>query len=90
MVRCPNCGQETSGDYCEWCKYPILSGSPRQKEVIMDKVIVNPTWALAWGLFWRAFLISLGVYAIIFGVMLALAIALGIGLLPLLQQIEGI
>jgi len=27
MVRCPNCGQKTSGDYCQWCKYPILRGS---------------------------------------------------------------
>jgi len=24
MVRCPNCGQETSGGDCQWCKYPIL------------------------------------------------------------------
>lgn len=26
MVRCPNCGQKTSGDYCQYCKSPILSG----------------------------------------------------------------
>lgn len=24
MVRCPNCGQKTSGDYCQYCNYPIL------------------------------------------------------------------
>jgi Zn finger protein HypA/HybF involved in hydrogenase expression len=30
MVRCPNCGQKTSGDYCQWCNYPILRGSPRR------------------------------------------------------------
>ncbi len=88
MVKCSNCGMETSGDYCEWCKYPILSGLPRQKEVtvdkevtmdkevIMDKVVVKPTWALAWGLFWRIFLIGLGIYAIIFGIIFALGIAL--------------
>ena len=28
MVRCPNCSQKTSVDYCQWCKYPILGGSP--------------------------------------------------------------
>ncbi|MFC2004180.1 hypothetical protein ACFLUK_01375, partial [Chloroflexota bacterium] len=28
MVRCPNCGQKTSGDYCQWCEYPILKGRP--------------------------------------------------------------
>ena len=28
MVKCPNCGQETSGDHCQWCKYPILNGKP--------------------------------------------------------------
>ena len=88
MVKCSNCGMETSGDYCEWCKYPILSGLPRQKEVIadkevtMDKVVVKPTWALAWGLFWRTFLIGLGINAIIFGIMLAL----GIALLPFMES----
>jgi len=30
MMRCPNCGQRTSGGDCQWCKYPILKG--RQKE----------------------------------------------------------
>ena len=30
MVRCPNCGQETSGGDCQWCNYPILKG--RQEE----------------------------------------------------------
>jgi len=28
MVRCPNCGQKTTGDHCQWCNYPILRGSP--------------------------------------------------------------
>lgn len=27
-VRCPNCGQKASGDYCQWCNYPILRGKP--------------------------------------------------------------
>ena len=29
MARCPNCGQKTtgSGDYCQYCSYPILAGS---------------------------------------------------------------
>ncbi|MDD5038173.1 MAG: hypothetical protein PHN78_02510, partial [Dehalococcoidales bacterium] len=26
MIRCPNCGRRTSGDYCQWCKYPVLRG----------------------------------------------------------------
>ena len=26
MVRCPNCGQKTSGDHCQYCKYPIVKG----------------------------------------------------------------
>lgn len=26
MVRCPNCGQKTGGDYCRWCGYPVLAG----------------------------------------------------------------
>ena len=26
MVRCPNCGQKTSGDFCQWCQYPLLKG----------------------------------------------------------------
>ena len=28
MTRCPNCGQKTtgSGDYCQYCRYPILKG----------------------------------------------------------------
>ena len=33
MVRCPNCGRKTSGDNCQWCKYPILKG--RQKEAVV-------------------------------------------------------
>jgi len=28
MARCPNCGQKTRGDYCQWCNYPILKGHP--------------------------------------------------------------
>ncbi len=27
-VRCPNCGLKASGDYCQWCHYPILRGKP--------------------------------------------------------------
>jgi len=29
MARCPNCGQKTtgSGDYCQYCHYPVLAGS---------------------------------------------------------------
>ena len=33
MVRCPNCGQKTSGVNCQWCKYPILKG--RQKQAVV-------------------------------------------------------
>ncbi len=28
MVRCPNCGQKTRGNYCQWCNYPILRRGP--------------------------------------------------------------
>jgi len=28
MARCPNCGQKTRGDYCQWCNYPILRVRP--------------------------------------------------------------
>ena len=31
MVRCPNCGQATSGDYCQYCKHPILRDSQTQR-----------------------------------------------------------
>ena len=27
-IRCPNCGLKASGDYCQWCHYPILRGKP--------------------------------------------------------------
>jgi len=26
VFRCPNCGLKTSGDYCQYCNYPILRG----------------------------------------------------------------
>ena len=32
MVRCPNCGQNTSGDYCEWCNYPILKRRVKRRQ----------------------------------------------------------
>ena len=28
MIRCPNCGQKTSGDNCQWCNYPIVRRRP--------------------------------------------------------------
>ena len=28
MFRCPNCGLKASGDYCQWCHYPVLRGKP--------------------------------------------------------------
>ena len=34
MVRCPNCGQNTSGDYCQWCKYPVLGGRPARRRKV--------------------------------------------------------
>ena len=42
-VRCPNCGLKASGDYCQWCYYPILRGRPtrgrkaKQQEAIEAK-----------------------------------------------------
>ena len=32
MVRCPNCGQKTDNDECQWCHYPILKGHPKRSE----------------------------------------------------------
>ena len=34
MVKCPNCGQKTIGDYCQYCNYSILKGT---KEVTPPK-----------------------------------------------------
>ncbi|GAH81131.1 unnamed protein product, partial [marine sediment metagenome] len=35
MVRCPNCGQKTSGDYyCQYCKYPIPRGSTKRRRKV--------------------------------------------------------
>ncbi|MBM2825752.1 MAG: hypothetical protein HW402_1416, partial [Dehalococcoidales bacterium] len=31
MAQCPNCGQETKGDFCEWCGYPLVKGRPARK-----------------------------------------------------------
>ena len=31
MARCPNCGQKTSGGYCQWCKYPIFRSRPARR-----------------------------------------------------------
>jgi hypothetical protein len=28
MRNCPNCGQETGGDYCRWCGYPVIQDEP--------------------------------------------------------------
>lgn len=34
MIRCPNCGQRTSGDFCQWCHYPLAkSKTPVQPRV---------------------------------------------------------
>ena len=38
MVRCPNCGQQTSGDYCQWCNYPILKGDPTRHQKAKKEV----------------------------------------------------
>ena len=32
MVRCPNCGRSTSGDYCQWCNYPILKRRVKRRQ----------------------------------------------------------
>jgi hypothetical protein len=32
MVRCPNCGRTTDGDYCQWCGYPVLAGGSGRME----------------------------------------------------------
>lgn len=37
MVRCPNCGQITEGDYCRWCGYPVVGGGRREVEVVLKE-----------------------------------------------------
>jgi len=37
MVRCPNCGQITEGDYCRWCGYPVVGGGRREAEVMLKE-----------------------------------------------------
>jgi hypothetical protein len=32
MVRCPNCGRTTDGDYCQWCGYPVMAGGSGRME----------------------------------------------------------
>ena len=32
MVRCSNCGQETTGDFCQWCGYPVMRGGPIRRQ----------------------------------------------------------
>ena len=33
MPKCPNCGQRTDGDFCQWCGYPIIGdNSVRQTQ----------------------------------------------------------
>jgi len=31
-MECPNCGQKTAGDFCQWCGYPIMKGKPVRKQ----------------------------------------------------------
>ena len=38
MVRCPNCGQKTSGKYCQWCKYPILKARPARFRRVRSQI----------------------------------------------------
>lgn len=37
MVRCPNCGRITEGDYCRWCGYPLVGGGRREVEVVFKE-----------------------------------------------------
>ena len=32
MSRCPNCGQSSKSDFCEWCGYPVNLGGQIDKE----------------------------------------------------------
>lgn len=38
MAKCPNCGQETSGDYCQWCKYPVIKDIPEGRRKVEKAV----------------------------------------------------
>ena len=31
-MKCPNCGKKTSGDHCQYCRYPILNGAKASME----------------------------------------------------------
>lgn len=37
MVRCPNCGQKTEGEHCQWCGYPVLGGGRQEVEVMLKE-----------------------------------------------------
>jgi len=37
MVRCPNCGQKTGGDYCQWCGYQVPGGGRQEVEVMLKE-----------------------------------------------------
>ena len=75
MSMCVKCGEvkgimEVGGEfYCNAC-YQLLDEKVRsgeekvkdlgsEKKVLIEKVIVQPTWGLAWGLMWRMFIIYL-------------------------------
>jgi hypothetical protein len=75
MSICVKCGEvkgivEVGGElYCNAC-YQLLDEKVRsgeekvkdlesEKKVLIEKVIVQPTWGLAWGLMWRMFIIYL-------------------------------
>jgi len=36
MAICPNCGQKTSGDYCQFCNYPILRPSTARRQRALE------------------------------------------------------
>ncbi len=82
MSMCVKCGEvkgimEVGGElYCNAC-YQMLDENVRrgeekvkdlesEKKVLIEKVIVQPTWGLAWGLMWRMYIITLIPAAVIF------------------------
>ncbi len=79
MVRCPNCGQKTSGDYCQWCKLPILNGSPVRHSTA-QKAIRITLGTIFIILSVAALVVAVGIFKMIFDTNIVTPIVLVVGL----------
>ncbi len=41
MITCPNCGQKTSGDGCQWCHYPLPTSGPATRRTVPAAIKPN-------------------------------------------------